>query len=50
VRLALGVRLGVTEDFERFIDDIEPDDARYGYAHIYDWLSLLQASLVAALS
>ena len=50
VRLAMGVRLGVTDDFEQFIDDIEPGDARYGYAHIYDWLSLLQASLVEALS
>jgi len=50
VRLAMGVRLGVTEDFEQLIEDLEPDDARYGYAHIYDWLSLLQASLVEALS
>lgn len=50
VRLAMGVRLGVTEDFHELIADIGPDDARYGYAHIYDWLSILQASLVAALS
>ena len=50
VRLAMGVRLGVTEDFHELIQDIGPDDARYGYAHIYDWLSVLQASLVEALS
>jgi len=50
VRLAMGVRLGVTEDFHELIADIGPDDARYGYAQIYDWLSILQASLVAALS
>jgi hypothetical protein len=50
VRLAMGVRLGVTEDFHELIADIGPDDARYGYAHIYDWLSILQASLVEALS
>jgi hypothetical protein len=50
VRLAMGVRLGVTEDFHELIQDIGPDDARYGYAHIYDWLSILQASLVEALS
>jgi len=50
VRLAMGVRLGVTEDFHEMIQDIGPDDARYGYAHIYDWLSVLQASLVEALS
>lgn len=50
VRLALGVRLGVTDDFDGLDDDIEPEDPRYAYTQVYQWLALLQGSLVAALS
>lgn len=50
VRLALGVRLGVTDDFDGLADDVEPDDPGYAYIHLYQWLAYLQESLVAALS
>lgn len=50
VRLALGVRLGVTDDFDGLDDDVEANDPRYAYVQVYQWLAYLQESLVAALS
>jgi hypothetical protein len=50
VRLALGVRLGVTEDFDWLSEDVRPDDTRYAYVQVYQWLAYLQESLVRALS
>lgn len=50
VRLALGVRLGVTDDFDALNDGVRPDDPRYPYVQIYQWLAYLQGSLVAALA
>jgi Domain of unknown function (DUF2017) len=50
VRLALGVRLGVTDDFDGLNEDVGPDDPRYAYIQVYQWLAFLQESLVAALS
>lgn len=50
VRLALGVRLGVTDEFDGLGEDVQPDDPRYAYIHVYQWLAFLQESLVAALS
>jgi Domain of unknown function (DUF2017) len=50
VRLALGVRLGVTDDFDEHSDEIDPDDPRAAYAWVYHWLAYLQESLVDALS
>jgi hypothetical protein len=50
VRLALGVRLGVTDDFDGLSEDVRPDDPRYAYIQVYQWLAFLQESLVAALS
>ncbi|HEX9517663.1 MAG TPA: DUF2017 domain-containing protein [Streptosporangiaceae bacterium] len=50
VRLALGVRLGVTEDFDGLSEDMVADDPRYAYIQVYQWLAFLQESLVAALS
>jgi Domain of unknown function (DUF2017) len=50
VRLALGVRLGVTDDFDGLNEDVGPDDPRYAYIQAYQWLAFLQESLVAALS
>lgn len=44
IRLALGVRLGIVADGWR------PDDAGDdGLAHVYDWLTFVQDSLVTAL-
>jgi len=50
VRLALGVRLGVTDDFDGLSEDVKPDDPRFAYIQVYQWLAYLQGSLVAALS
>ncbi len=50
VRLALGVRLGVTDDFDALETDVGPSDPRYAYVQVYQWLAYLQGSLVSALS
>jgi hypothetical protein len=50
VRLALGVRLDVTDDFEERVEEIGPDDPRAAYIDVYHWLAFLQESLVRALS
>ena len=50
VRLALGVRLGVTDDFDGLSEDVDADDPRFAYVQVYQWLAFLQESLVAALS
>ena len=50
VRLALGVRLGVTDDFDELSSEIAPGDPRSAYVWVYHWLAFLQDSLVGALS
>jgi hypothetical protein len=50
VRLALGVRLGVTDEFDALNEDLDSDDPRFAYIQVYQWLAFLQESLVAALS
>jgi uncharacterized protein DUF2017 len=50
VRLALGVRLGVSDDFEEVGNGINPADPRAAYVWVYHWLAYLQESLVEALS
>lgn len=50
VRLALGVRLGVTDDYDGLDEDVEADDPRFAYVQVYQWLAYIQGSLVAALS
>ncbi len=50
VRLALGVRLGVTDDFDDQVADLQPDDPRSAYVGVYQWLAFLQETLVQALS
>lgn len=49
VRLALGVRLGITEDYEPELAADSGTDPRSEYLQVYDWLSFLQESLVRAL-
>lgn len=49
VRLALSVRLEVTDDFDEQVADMRPDDPRYAYVWVYQWLAYLQESLVEAL-
>lgn len=50
VRLALGVRLEVTDDFDDQVSNMEPDDPRAPYIGVYQWLAFLQETLVRALS
>ncbi len=50
VRLALGVRLDVTDDFDERVEEIGPEDPRLPYVEVYQWLAFLQESLVRALS
>jgi Domain of unknown function (DUF2017) len=50
VRLALGVRLGVTEEFEEQWQELEPADPRSAAFEVYAWLGGVQESLVQALT
>jgi hypothetical protein len=50
VRLALGVRLGVTDDFDEQVAEMGPEDPRSAYVGVYQWLAFLQETLVQALS
>jgi hypothetical protein len=49
VRLTLGVRLSITEDFAERVVDLDPADPRSAYLWIYDWLTFLQETRVRAL-
>ena len=49
VRLALGTKLGVTEDFEEQWDKLGQDDPRRTAFEVYAWLGAVQESLVRAL-
>jgi hypothetical protein len=49
VRLALGVRLDVTEDRDEMLDRAEQGGQQAAALWVYDWLSLLQSTLVQAL-
>ena len=50
VRLALGVRLGVTEEFEQDWAKLKPDDPQWTAYEVYAWLGAVQESLVQALA
>jgi hypothetical protein len=50
VRLALSVRLGITEEEDDQEAKFAPDDPLSAYMLIYQWLAFLQESLVEALS
>jgi hypothetical protein len=50
VRLALGVRLEVSDDFDDQVANMEADDPRAPYIGVYQWLAYLQETLVRALS
>ncbi|MCC5574049.1 DUF2017 domain-containing protein [Microtetraspora sp. AC03309] len=49
VRLALGVRLGVTEQIHDEMAEMSEEDPRYPALAIYEWLTYLQDTLVRAL-
>ena len=50
VRLALGVRLDVTEDFEQQWGKLQQDDPQWAAYEVYAWLGAVQESLVQALA
>jgi len=50
VRLALGVRLGVTEEFEEQWGQLRADDPQWAAFEVYAWLGAVQESLVKALA
>jgi hypothetical protein len=49
VRLALGTKLGVTEEFEQDWSRLKPDDPQWSAYEVYAWLGAVQESLVQAL-
>lgn len=49
VRLALGTRLGITEEAMAEFAELPDDDPRAATYHVYDWLTYLQETLVRAL-
>jgi Domain of unknown function (DUF2017) len=49
IRLALGVRLGVTEEFEEQWGRLAQDDPQWTAFEVYAWLGAVQESLVQAL-
>jgi hypothetical protein len=49
LRLALGARLGVEEDYERQVDVLDEEDPRRPVFGIYEWLTGVQDGLVRAL-
>lgn len=52
LRIALGTRLALTENDERFDDpdSLDDEDPQTTAFHIYDWLTYLQETLVRSLS
>jgi hypothetical protein len=50
VRLALGVRLAVTEDFEQQWTKLKQNDPQWAAYEVYAWLGAVQESLVQALA
>jgi hypothetical protein len=50
VRLALGVRLGITDENEDLTEDLSVDDPRAAYIWVYHWLAYLQDSLIESLT
>lgn len=48
-RLALGVRLAISEDSHEELEQLSPEDPRFGMFQVYGWLSFLQETLVAIL-
>ncbi len=49
VRLALGTRLGITDENDDLAEGFSVDDPRTAYVWVYQWLAYLQDSLIEAL-
>jgi hypothetical protein len=50
VRLALSVRLGITDENADLSEHLAADDPRSAYVWVYQWLAYLQDSLIEALT
>jgi hypothetical protein len=50
VRLALSVRLGITDENDDLMENMSVEDPRSAYVWVYQWLAYLQDSLIEALS
>jgi hypothetical protein len=50
VRLAFGVRLEVTEEFEEQLVSLDPEDPKVAAFEVYGWLGAVQESLVRAMA
>jgi hypothetical protein len=50
VRLALSVRLGITDEDDDLTENLALDDPRSAYVWVYQWLAYLQDSLLDALT
>jgi hypothetical protein len=50
VRLALSVRLGITDENDDLSEHLAADDPRSAYVWVYQWLAYLQDSLIEALA
>jgi len=50
VRLALSVRLGITDENDDLTERLAADDPRSAYIWVYQWLAYLQDSLLEALT
>ncbi len=50
VRLALGVRLGITDEEQDLTENLAASDPRSAYIWVYQWLAYLQDSLIESLS
>lgn len=50
VRLILGSRLGITEEWQEALETMSVSDPRIGLFHLYDWLTYIQETLVQSLT
>ncbi len=50
MRLAIGARLDITEDWVEVVTALEQDDPRLAAYAVYDWLSNLQETILQAIS
>lgn len=50
LRLALGTRLGLTEENHEAFYELDEDDPAFMHVHVYDWLTFLQETLVQAVT
>ncbi|REE98635.1 DUF2017 domain-containing protein [Thermomonospora umbrina] len=48
LRLALGTQLDITEEWYEEAAEMDPDDPRFARFVAYDWLTMLQESLIRA--